>query len=52
MCDHPVWVLSQAKQRPHVADEDTERLASDLARQCPQCLAIQRGASDGRTTSG
>lgn len=39
MCDHHVWVLSQAKQRPHVADEDTER------------LAIQRGASDGRTTS-
>jgi hypothetical protein len=37
MCDHHVWVLSQAKQRPHVADEDIERLAPDLARQCPQC---------------
>ena len=32
MCDHHVWVLSQAKQRPHVADEDIERLASDLPR--------------------
>ncbi len=51
MCDHHEWVLSQTKQRPHVADEDIERLASDLARQCPQCLAIQRGASHGRTTS-
>ena len=49
MCDHHEWVLSQAKERPHITDEDIERLAADLARQCPQCLAIQRGASDGRT---
>jgi crossover junction endodeoxyribonuclease RusA len=46
----PVVTFRSAVGPPSV-DVIMERPAPDLARQCPQCLAIQRGASDGRTTS-